>query len=112
MLSKIKATHTFRLRNQEGRGTADDVNAQLLAFKDVYTEFHASLEARPEDEKEAFIAHFNELDIEDHDEIGTALASGDLTSWTTEIAELSTSEVKQVMKELENLGYIDVNGPE
>ena len=80
-MEKIKSRRTYRLLNKAGRGTTDDITAQLKAFEELYEDFHKSIEEKTEEEKKAFIEHFNGLDIEDHDEIGTALASGDVGTW-------------------------------
>ena len=76
-MDKLKSKKMHRLKNAEGRGCKDDVLAQVAAFKAIYDEFYADFKEKTEDEKDAFIEHFNGLDIEDVDTIGTTLASGD-----------------------------------
>ena len=50
-MDKLKARRTFRLRNEAGRGTCDDVDAQSKAFEEIYPEFAASLTEKTEEEK-------------------------------------------------------------
>ena len=90
-MDKLKSKKLRRLKNPEGRGCKDDVNAQVQAFKAIYNEFFADFQEKTDDEKEAFIEHFNGLS-EDCDTIGTTLASGDSSNITIEIETLPADD--------------------
>ena len=87
-MDKLKARKMHRLKNPEGRGCKDDVVAQVAAFKAIYNDFYADFKEREDDEKQAFIDHFNGLEIEDNDTVGTTLASGDASNIALEIEPL------------------------
>ena len=107
-ISKLKAKKMWKLQTTEARGSFDDPQAQLEGFYAIHADFTSSFNEKTAEEKTAFIDHFNALLDNEESNLGTLLASGSLADLKFEVGSWDSEDIEKTMKELADLGYIEI----